>query len=96
MQHFVVVPSGASATGEDLTLSQADIDSLLRSKAAMFAILTTITEMVNVSLWDIQRFYIGGASLDGTVEGVFRIQISIVIWRYWGPMYVNQQLIFFI
>ncbi|MBW2208380.1 MAG: DUF4445 domain-containing protein [Deltaproteobacteria bacterium] len=61
MQHFVVVPSGASATGKDLTLSQADIDSLLRSKAAMFAILTTITEMVNVSLRDIQRFYIGGA-----------------------------------
>ncbi len=61
MGHFVVVPSEASATGRDLTLSQADIDSLLRSKAAMFAILTTVTEMVNVSLGDVQRFYIGGA-----------------------------------
>jgi uncharacterized 2Fe-2S/4Fe-4S cluster protein (DUF4445 family) len=59
--HFVVVGSDASGTGKDLTLSQADIDSLLRSKAAMFAILSTITEMVNISFGDIERFYIGGA-----------------------------------
>jgi len=60
MAHFVVVPSQAAEKGKDLTLSQADIDSLLRSKAAMYTILTTITEMVNVRLGDISRFYIGG------------------------------------
>jgi uncharacterized 2Fe-2S/4Fe-4S cluster protein (DUF4445 family) len=49
-----------SATGRDLTLAQTDIDALLRSKAAMFTILTTITNMVNVSMKDIGRFYIAG------------------------------------
>ena len=60
IKHLVVVASQDSATGEDLTLSQADIDALLRSKAAMFTILTTITKMINVSLDDISHFYIAG------------------------------------
>lgn len=60
MAYFVVVSSRTSARGKDLTLSQADIDSLLRSKAAMYTILTTITDMVNVPLRDIPCFYIGG------------------------------------
>jgi hypothetical protein len=46
--------------GRDLTLAQTDIDALLRSKAAMYTILTTITNMVNVSMKDIGRFYIAG------------------------------------
>jgi uncharacterized 2Fe-2S/4Fe-4S cluster protein (DUF4445 family) len=58
--HFVVVSAEDSATGRDLTLAQTDIDALLRSKAAMFTILTTITNMVNVSMKDIGRFYIAG------------------------------------
>lgn len=58
--HLVVVSAEDSATGHDLTLAQTDIDALLRSKAAMFTILTTITNMVNVSMKDIGRFYIAG------------------------------------
>jgi len=58
--HFVVVPSEASATGEDLTLAQTDIDALLRSKAAMYTILTTVTGMINVSFKDIRNFFIAG------------------------------------
>jgi uncharacterized 2Fe-2S/4Fe-4S cluster protein (DUF4445 family) len=60
IRHFVVVPSEASATGEDLTLAQTDIDALLRSKAAMYAILTTVTNMINVSFRDIRNFFIAG------------------------------------
>lgn len=59
-RHFVVVPAQDSATGYDLTLAQTDIDALLRSKAAMYTILTTITNMVNVSMKDIRNFYISG------------------------------------
>jgi uncharacterized 2Fe-2S/4Fe-4S cluster protein (DUF4445 family) len=60
IRHFVVVPPDASATGHDLTLSQPDIDALLRSKAAMYTILTTVTSMVNVSLKDIGNFFVSG------------------------------------
>lgn len=58
--HYVVVPSQESGTGNDLTLSQPDIDSLVRSKAAMYTILTTITRMVPVSFQDVKRIYIAG------------------------------------
>ncbi|MGD2127234.1 MAG: ASKHA domain-containing protein [Desulfobacteraceae bacterium] len=60
VKHFVVVHSQDSGRGEDLTLSQPDIDALIRSKAAMYTILTTITHMLNVSTKDISRFYIAG------------------------------------
>ena len=58
--HFVVSSSRESATGKDLTLSQPDIDSLIRSKAAMYTILTTIARMVPISFPDIEKFYISG------------------------------------
>ncbi|MFC1535402.1 ASKHA domain-containing protein, partial [Thermodesulfobacteriota bacterium] len=60
VKHFVVTSSQDSATGKELSLSQLDIDALLRSKAAMFTILTTITRMINVSMSDISKFYIAG------------------------------------
>jgi len=57
---LVVVPSQASGTGQDLTLSQTDIDALIRSKAAMFTILTTITSMVYIPMKELAHFYIAG------------------------------------
>jgi uncharacterized 2Fe-2S/4Fe-4S cluster protein (DUF4445 family) len=55
-----VVASEDSADGNDLTISQSDIDALLRSKAAMYTILTTITQMIHLSMKDIRHFYISG------------------------------------
>ncbi|MGD9034217.1 MAG: ASKHA domain-containing protein [Desulfobacteraceae bacterium] len=60
VNHFVLVFPQDSATGKALTLSQPDIDALIRSKAAMYTILTTITRMINVSIKDIRNFYIAG------------------------------------
>jgi uncharacterized 2Fe-2S/4Fe-4S cluster protein (DUF4445 family) len=60
MRHLVVVASEDSADGNDLTISQSDIDALLRSKAAMYTILTTITQMIHLSMKDIRHFYISG------------------------------------
>ncbi|MCK7506259.1 MAG: ASKHA domain-containing protein [Desulfobacterales bacterium] len=48
IRHLVVVPAEQSATGEDLTISQADLDSLIRSKAAMYTILETLAMTVGV------------------------------------------------
>jgi uncharacterized 2Fe-2S/4Fe-4S cluster protein (DUF4445 family) len=58
--HLVVVPADQSATGLDLTISQADLDSLIRSKAAMYTILETITQSVGLELNDLAKFYVAG------------------------------------
>ena len=58
--HLTVVPADLSATHGDLTISQADIDSLIRSKAAMYTILETITGTVGIHLNDIRKFYVAG------------------------------------
>lgn len=60
IKHFILVHSQDSATGNDLTLSQKEIDSVIRSKAAMYTILSTITQMTNVSIKEISQFYIAG------------------------------------
>jgi uncharacterized 2Fe-2S/4Fe-4S cluster protein (DUF4445 family) len=60
IMHFEVVPAEMSATGKHLTISQVDIDSLVRSKAAMYTILNTITLSVGVNLADISVFYVAG------------------------------------
>jgi uncharacterized 2Fe-2S/4Fe-4S cluster protein (DUF4445 family) len=60
MQHLVVVFSKESGTGDDLTLSQAEVDALMRSKAAMHTILTTMIRMVHVEWRDFRRFYVAG------------------------------------
>ena len=58
--HLTVVPAGQSELGTDLTISQADLDSLIRSKAAMYTILETITASVGMTLKDLKRFYVAG------------------------------------
>jgi uncharacterized 2Fe-2S/4Fe-4S cluster protein (DUF4445 family) len=60
LQHLAVVPADQSDTGSDLTISQADMDSLIRSKAAMYTILETISTSVGMTLRDLKRFYVAG------------------------------------
>ncbi len=60
IKQLVVVPDKNSAAGQALTLGQTDIDGLMRSKAAMYTILTTIANTVNIPLNEISRFYIAG------------------------------------
>ena len=58
--HLVIVPADQSDTGSDLTISQADLDSLIRSKAAMYTILETITASVGMTPAELKRFYVAG------------------------------------
>ena len=60
LMHLVVIPAEQSAAGTDLTVSQADFDSLIRSKAAMYTILETITLSVGMELKELTTFYVGG------------------------------------
>jgi len=59
-QHFIVTGAHESANGQDLCISQADMDSLIRSKAAMFTILETITTAMGMEMSAIDTFYVAG------------------------------------
>jgi len=60
MRSLLIVPAAASGTGQNLVLAQTDIDGLIRSKAAMYTILTTVAGMINVSMEDFSSFYMSG------------------------------------
>ncbi|HDR15153.1 MAG TPA: DUF4445 domain-containing protein [Desulfobacteraceae bacterium] len=57
---LVIVEAEASGTGRELVIEQADLDRLLRSKAAMHAILTTVVNTVGIKFKDISTFWIAG------------------------------------
>jgi uncharacterized 2Fe-2S/4Fe-4S cluster protein (DUF4445 family) len=59
--HLDLVPAVASATGETLSISQADLDSLMRSKAAMYTILETLTGQVGLTPETLSTFFVAGS-----------------------------------
>jgi uncharacterized 2Fe-2S/4Fe-4S cluster protein (DUF4445 family) len=60
LPHLVVVPAEETADGDMLTISQAELDSLIRSKAAMYTILETLTGTVGMTLDQLSTFYVAG------------------------------------
>jgi len=58
---FIVAFADESGSDEPLVLSQVDLDAMMRSKAAMYAILTTLTAQVGVEFRDLDRIYVAGA-----------------------------------
>lgn len=60
MAHLTIVPEDASGSGKALRISQADMDSLVRSKAAMYTILETITGTMGLALENLETFYVAG------------------------------------
>jgi uncharacterized 2Fe-2S/4Fe-4S cluster protein (DUF4445 family) len=60
MAYLTIVPAAESGTGKALCISQAEMDSLVRSKAAMYTILETITGAMGLKLLDLQVFYVAG------------------------------------
>ncbi|MBI5558572.1 MAG: DUF4445 domain-containing protein [Deltaproteobacteria bacterium] len=58
---FVVAAPQDSAGGEAVVLGQVDLDAMMRSKAAMYAILTTLINQVGLDFTDLNRIYVAGA-----------------------------------
>jgi uncharacterized 2Fe-2S/4Fe-4S cluster protein (DUF4445 family) len=58
---YTVVPADEAADGRPVVLEQVDLDALMRSKAAMYAILTTLISQVGVNFGDLHRIYVAGA-----------------------------------
>ncbi|HDN84283.1 MAG TPA: DUF4445 domain-containing protein [Candidatus Aerophobetes bacterium] len=57
---FVLVPSSQTATGEDIVITQADIENVLRAKAAIFAGINVLAKILNLKFSDIKRIYLAG------------------------------------
>lgn len=58
---FIVAFAEESGNNEPVVLSQIDLDAMMRSKAAMYAILTTLTAQVGVEFAELERIYVAGA-----------------------------------
>ncbi len=59
-KYFILAHAEVSGTGKDITISEADVKNLIRSKAAIFAAIQTMLKMVGLSLENIEQVYIAG------------------------------------
>ncbi len=57
---LVLVEAADSGNGQALLIGQPEIDSLIRSKAAMYTILETLTASVGIGFEDVDRFFVAG------------------------------------
>lgn len=57
---YVVVPAGESGTGAGIVFTETDIDNLIRTKAAMFTVLSVVTSELGIGFSDIESFHIAG------------------------------------
>lgn len=60
LAHLTIVPAEDTSQGRPLKISQADMDSLVRSKAAMYTILETITTSMGMALEELPTFLVAG------------------------------------
>ena len=60
-EQFVVVPASESATGQDITFTQTDINNIMRTKGAVNAALESLMESVGCDMADLEAFYAAGA-----------------------------------
>ena len=58
---YVLVYAPDTQGGQDLTISEADIDNLMRAKGAMFAGYLTLLEAVGLKLQDLEQVILAGA-----------------------------------
>jgi uncharacterized 2Fe-2S/4Fe-4S cluster protein (DUF4445 family) len=58
---YLLVPARETANHLPIVVTQVDLDILLRSKAAMYTILTTLVQSVGYTLDDIEQFFVAGA-----------------------------------
>ena len=58
---FVLAGVNESADGQPVVFGQVDLDAVMRSKAAMYSILTTLVNQVGTSFDDLDLIYVAGA-----------------------------------
>jgi uncharacterized 2Fe-2S/4Fe-4S cluster protein (DUF4445 family) len=58
---YVVVWGESSATGEDIVITNVDLDNLMRAKAAIYAGFSVLADSVGLTIGDVEQVLIGGA-----------------------------------
>ena len=58
---YVVAWRAETESGRDIVLTETDVDSLLRAKAAMYAGFSVLCRSVGIDIADVEQFLIGGA-----------------------------------
>jgi uncharacterized 2Fe-2S/4Fe-4S cluster protein (DUF4445 family) len=58
---YVLCRAADSGTGEDIILTEVDINNLIRTKAAIYAGITVMLKKLGIKLSDIEQVLIGGA-----------------------------------
>jgi len=58
---YVVVWAADSATGQDIAITDVDLDNLMRAKAAIYAGFSVLARSVGLTIADVEQVFIGGA-----------------------------------
>ncbi len=58
---FIVVDGSEAADNQPVTFTQVDLDAMMRSKAAMYSILTTLIAQVGLGFEDLERIFVAGS-----------------------------------
>ena len=58
---FVLADEGETGNGAPIYVTQGEIKNLIRSKGAMYTMLTVLCESVGVRFEDLERFYVAGS-----------------------------------
>ncbi|MDD5771065.1 MAG: ASKHA domain-containing protein, partial [Candidatus Omnitrophica bacterium] len=71
---FVVCPREESASLSDIVISEADIDNLKRSKAAIYSAASILTKHMGVSFPEVSKIFIaGGFGMSLNIENAVKI-----------------------
>jgi uncharacterized 2Fe-2S/4Fe-4S cluster protein (DUF4445 family) len=57
---ILVVPASLTATGRDISVTNADLETLLRSKAAVYAGAALLARRLGVEMTDLERVFVAG------------------------------------
>ncbi len=76
-KEYVVVDAANSGTGADVVLTEADIENVMRAKAATYAGIMTLLDSVNLTVHDLSRVIISGG-LGNFLELERCIQIGLL------------------
>jgi uncharacterized 2Fe-2S/4Fe-4S cluster protein (DUF4445 family) len=58
---YVVVPGDKTTIGQDVVLTQADLDYVIDSKAAACGAITVLMKKLKINIYDISHLYVAGA-----------------------------------
>ncbi len=57
---FIIVPAEDSASGKPITISESDIENIIRAKAAIYAACSLMLEQVGLDFAHLDNIFIGG------------------------------------